>query len=289
MLSKMKEFIQLVLAIIKIYRLKRRGAFSSDGRSQVFEDRNFKRYFAQMQQIAKRFRAIRKILASKRTLLIEEDFDNEFLWLQLRMIIELATFGAVAADEQRYAAYRKTDTKNKKQYTTDGKVNKILPLLKNVNPDYFLPIPLIDSVRLDDSGRAHMEGDASFADADRLIAIHNRAGEHLHSHNPLSVTQRAKTHDMVRKSRETFLADYDYVWKVLKFHMKACLIFDENTGLPTHRSEPDLVWMVHFDESKKGTGVMMHRGNFSTISASDRDEPDTANDSQTSSLGIEKL
>jgi hypothetical protein len=286
MISQMKEFIQTVLAFIKIYRLKRRGAFRSDGRSQVYEDRNFKRYFAQMQEIAKRFRAIRKILASKRALLTEEDFDNEFLWLQLRMIIELATFGAVAADEQRYAVYRQTI--NKKHYTTDGKVNKILPLLKDVNPDYFLPIPLIASVRLDDSGVAHVQGDASFVDADRLIEIHNRAGEHLHSRNPLSATQRAKTHDMVRMSRETFLADYDYVWKILKFHMKACLIFDENTGLPTHRSKPDLVWMVHFDESKKGAGVMMHRGNFSIISASDRDEPGAANEPQTSSLGIEK-
>lgn len=217
-----------------------------------------------MQQIAKRFRAIRKILASKRTLLIEEDFDNEFLWLQLRMIIELATFGAVAADEQRYAMHRQTINKSK-HYTSDGKVNKILPLLKAVSPDYFLPIPLADSLRLDDSGVAHVQGNASFADVDCLIEIHNRAGEHLHSHNPLSATQRAQTLDMVRMSRETFLKDYAYVWNLLKTHAKACLIFDENSGLPTDRAEPDLFWIVHFEESEKSAGVMMHRSDSGRI------------------------
>lgn len=254
----LQESLQFIRAVIRIYKLKRRGAFKSTGRARIENDRNYKLYLFQMQQISKRFRTIRQILASKSTLLTDEDFDNEVLWLQLRMIIELTTFGAVAADEQHYAALRKNPN-NTKPYTSDGKINKILPLLKTLNADYYLPIPLVDNVTLDDTGVAHIRGDASHADADRLIEIHNRAGEHLHSPNPLSSKQRIKTLDRVAKSRATFLADYIYVWRVLKFHMKACLIFDENTGLPKDRSNPDLFWIVYFDESKRGTGVMMYR------------------------------
>lgn len=271
MFLHIKEFVQTALAIIRLYRLKRLGVFNTDKVVYIQEDRNFERYFAQMQEIAKRFLAIRRILASKRTVLTEEDFDNEFLWLQLRMIIELATFGAVAADEQRYAMYRQTV--NKKHYTADGKVNKILHSLKAVSPDYFLPIPLVDNVVVEDSGVVKLNADALvYADVDRLIEVHNRAGEHLHSRNPLSAEQRGKTLNMMRESRETFLEDHAYIWSILKFHMKACLIFDENTCLPTERSEPNLFWFVYFDETKKGIDVMMHRGNPSSAIAPKTDE-----------------
>ena len=253
----MQQLLGNLLGLLKMYRLKRRGVFSTARDRRVQPDRNFKRYFALMQQISMRFRAIRRILASRVALLRNDDLDNEVLWLQLRMIIELATFGAVAADEKGYAA-RRIDARNPKSYTEDGKVNKILPTLKSVSPDFYLPIPLEDAVRLDDAGTFHVKS-KTFADAERLIQIHNRAGEHLHAHNPLSAEKRAENEARVKASRQAFLEDYAFVWNVLKIHLKACLIFDEVSGHPIDHENPDLFWFVIFDESMRGPGVTMFR------------------------------
>ncbi|NYH22881.1 hypothetical protein [Paraburkholderia bryophila] len=253
----MQQMLGNLLGLLKMYRLKRRGVFSTAPDRRVQPDRNFKRYFALMQQISVRFRAIRRILSSRAALLRNDDLDNEVLWLQLRMIIELATFGAVAADEKGYAA-RRMDARNPKSYTEDGKVNKILPALKSVSPIFYLPIPLEDAVMLDDAGTFHLNNDSTtFADADRLIQIHNRAGEHLHAHNPLSAKKHAENTARVKASRQAFLEDYAFVWSVLKIHMKACLVFDEASGQPLDRENPDLFWFVYFDESMRGPGVTM--------------------------------
>jgi len=258
----MQQLLGNLLGLLKIYRLKRQGMFSTALDHRVQEDRNFERYFSLMQQISMRFRAIRRILASRTALLRNEDLDNEVLWLQLRMIIELATFGAVAADEKGYAA-RRMDARNPKGYAEDGKVNKILPMLKVVSPVFFLPIPLEDAVGLDDAGTFRVKSkNMSFADADRLIQIHNRAGEHLHAHNPLSAERRADNAARVTASRQTFLEDYAVVWSVLKIHMKACLVFDETSGQPIDHENPDLFWFVHFDKSMRGPGVTMFRSSL---------------------------
>lgn len=257
----MRQMLGNLLGLLKIYRLKRRGMFSTAPDRLVQPDRNFKRYFALMKQISMRFRAIRRILASRQALLRNDDLDNEVLWLQLRMIIELATFGAVAADEKGYAA-RRMDARNPKSYTEDGKVNKILPTLKSVNPVFYLPIPLEDAVMLDDAGMFHVKNKKTFADAKRLIQIHDRAGEHLHAHNPLSAEKRAENAARVKASRQVFLEDYAFVWSVLKIHIKACLVFDEASGQPIDYENPDLIWIVYFDESMRGPGVTMFRGSL---------------------------
>lgn len=255
----MQKILANLRGLLKMYRLKRRGFFSSSFGQQIQPDRNFRLYFSLMQRISMRFRAIRRILGSRASLLRNDDLDNEVLWLQLRMIIELATFGAVAADEKAYAALR-TNAKNPKSHTEDRKVNKILPTLKSVSPFFYLPIPMEDTVELSDTGMFHVKTSSeTFADADRLIEIHNRAGEHLHAHNPLSAEKRAENVARVKASRRAFLEDYDFVWSVLKIHMKACLVFDEESGLPIKHENPELYWFVVFDESKRGPGVTMLR------------------------------
>lgn len=257
--TPMQQLLGNLLGLLKMYRLKQRGVFATAPDPRVQPDRNFKRYLALMLQISMRFRTIRRILKSKAALLSNGDLDNEVLWLQLRMIIELATFGAVAADEKGYAA-RRVDARNPKSYTEDGKVNKILPTLKSVSPVFYLPIPLEDAVMLDDAGTFHVNSKSTtFADADRLIQIHNRAGEHLHAHNPLSAEKRAENAARVKASRQAFLEDYAFVWGVLKIHMKACLVFDEASGQPIDCEYPDLFWFVYFDESMRGPGVTMLR------------------------------
>ena len=78
-----------------------------------------------MVEVKQRFRAIDRILGAKKPRTLTEEFDNEFMWLQIRKIVELVVFGGIMADEQRYAALR-AEVKDS-DYTQDWKVNKILP------------------------------------------------------------------------------------------------------------------------------------------------------------------
>lgn len=55
-----------------------------------------------MVEVKQRFRAIDRILGAKKPRTLTEEFDNEFMWLQIRKIVELVVFGGIMADEQRY-------------------------------------------------------------------------------------------------------------------------------------------------------------------------------------------
>ncbi len=65
-------------------------------------------YKNSMIEVKRRFLAIDRILGAKkgkpRTL--NEEFAGEFVWLQLRKIVELVAFGGIMADERRYATIR---------------------------------------------------------------------------------------------------------------------------------------------------------------------------------------
>ena len=64
------------------------------------------RYHAAMVEVKRRLRAITRIQGAKKPRTLTLDTDNEFMWLQVRKIVELVTFGGVMADEARYAALR---------------------------------------------------------------------------------------------------------------------------------------------------------------------------------------
>lgn len=66
-------------------------------------------YRREMLEVKRRFLAIDRILGAKKPRTYNADFDNEFIWLQLRKVVELITFSAIAADEARYAAKRSKD------------------------------------------------------------------------------------------------------------------------------------------------------------------------------------
>jgi len=59
-----------------------------------------------MIEVKRRFLAIDRVLGAKKPRTLNEEFDGEFMWLQLRKIVELVAFGGIMADEQRYAALR---------------------------------------------------------------------------------------------------------------------------------------------------------------------------------------
>jgi len=207
-------------------------------------------YLRQMQEVSVRFAAIRRITESRKPSNVRTELDNEFLWLQLRMVVELIAFGGITADQERYAALRAEVLKNP-DYTRDGKVNRILPELAKISP-HFLPIAISDQAAKDEKDIWHFEGTSDVAELMRLIEIHERAGEHLHTDNPFSPGKRAETVRRLRDSRETFLTDYSYIWNVLKSHAKVCLEFNRAVDKPTEAANPQRVWLVQFDKPKKG-------------------------------------
>ena len=213
------------------------------------------RYLRQMQEISVRFAAINRIIDSTKPKNVRTELDNEFLWLQLRTVVELMAFSGIAADQERYAALRAEVLKNP-DYTRDGKVNKILPELAKISP-HFLPISLAEHADRDERGRLRLEKTSYVAELTKLIDIHERAGENLHADNPFSPAKRSETVERLRRSRETFLADYAYVWGVLKFHAKVCLEFDIAVHKPAELANAERIWLVQFDRPRKGHVSML--------------------------------
>ena len=129
-------------------------------------------YARQMQEISVRITAINRITESRKPNNVRTELDNEFLWLQLRMIVELMAFGGITADESRYAALRAEVLKNP-DYTRDGKVKKILEALSQVTP-HLLPIPLPDTAVRDARGVLHFAAWPDRSDA-RTVRRDSRA------------------------------------------------------------------------------------------------------------------
>jgi hypothetical protein len=67
------------------------------------------------------------------------EFDDEFMWLQLRQIVELVAYSAIAADEARYAELRQEQDKNA-DYHVDSKPAKVLKHLSQISPPFFAEV-----------------------------------------------------------------------------------------------------------------------------------------------------
>jgi hypothetical protein len=212
-------------------------------------------YLRQMQEISVRFASMNRIIEARKPNNVRTELDNEFLWLQLRMVVELVAFSGITADQERYASLR-AEVLNNPDYTRDGKVNKILPALAKISP-HFLPIPISNQATKDEAGSLHLERGSEAAELSRFIEIHERAGEHLHTDNPFSPSKRSESIERLSTSRERFLADYAYVWGVLKVHAKVCLEFDCTVDKPTQPANAERVWLVQFDAPKKGHVSML--------------------------------
>jgi hypothetical protein len=198
-----------------------------------------------MIEVKRRFLAIDRILGTKkgkpRTL--NEEFDNEFMWLQVRKIIELVAFGGVMADEQRYAAIR-AEAKDNPDYKRDWKVGSILKKLAEITPHY-LPVPIGDLLPLPDGRNHFLKGDEEQT-LERFVTIYNDAGDHLHVPNPFAFETLADFQRRLETSRECLKVEVRYLKKVLWNHAKIGLEFDGVTDSPRHVGNPDTAWIVHF-------------------------------------------
>jgi hypothetical protein len=196
-----------------------------------------------MVEVKQRFQAIDRILGAKKSRTLTEEFDNEFMWLQIRKIVELTVFGGVMADEARYAALRAEAPKNP-DYTRDSKVNTILPKLAEITPHY-LPRPLGEMTSLEDGTKHFLEGKEQET-IDRFLHIFNLAGLHLHVPNPLGFETLAEFHTLRLASREELEVELSYLKGVLWQHVKIGLLFDPTVDKPRDNANPDNAWLVYF-------------------------------------------
>ena len=195
-----------------------------------------------MVEVKQRFRAIDRILGAKKPRTLTEEFDNEFMWLQIRKIVELVVFGGIMADEQRYAALRAAVKDS--DYTQDWKVNKILPKLAQITPHY-LPRPLGEMITMDDGTKHFLEGKEQQT-IDRFLQIYDRAGEHLHAPNPMGFEVLAAFHERRLVSRKEITVEIAYLKGILWEHVKLSVLFDPAVDKPRDEANPDNAWLVSF-------------------------------------------
>ena len=181
-------------------------------------------YFNQMVEVKRRFVAIDRILGAKKgkSRTLSEDTDNEFMWLQIRKIIELVTYSAIASDLERYSALR-AQTNGKVE--DDRKATKILNRLSGINPK-FMPAPLGNMVQQPD-GSKHFEGleEAKQATLNRFTDLFNEASEHLHTPNPYGADAQTLEQTQREGSRARVIEAFEYLKTALWSHYKVGLEF----------------------------------------------------------------
>jgi len=197
-------------------------------------------YLEAMIEVKRRFRAADRIIGAKRPRTLTKNFDDEVLWLHIRRIVELVTFGGMLADELRYAALR-AQTPMNADHTQDWKVNTILPKLQQITPLH-LPVSIGPFRQMPDGTWNFLGGEETLSH-DRVIEIYNVAGQHLHTRNPLSV--EAPRDAGALSVRDLAVAELTYLKKTLWQHAKIGLAYEGADG-PTTSTNHDSAWIVRF-------------------------------------------
>jgi hypothetical protein len=211
-------------------------------------------YFNQMKEVKRRFEAIDRILGAKKgkSRTLSEDTDNEFMWLQIRKIIELVTYSAIASDLERYSALR-AQTKNGRT-EDDQKATKILNRLSGINPT-FMPVPLGKMVQQPDGSR-HFEGleEAKQGTLLRFTDLFNEASEHLHTPNPYGADAQTLEQTQRAGSRARIVEAFEYLKTALWSHFKIGLEFKSGSD-PKALDEFKGGYIVGFNKLEE-TGVV---------------------------------
>ena len=203
-------------------------------------------YRDHMVEAKRRFRAIDRILGAKKPRTLTSEFDDEFMWLQLRQIIELVAYSAIAADEERYAALRQEQDKNA-DYRADGKPAKVLRNLEKISP-HFLP-KSIGPVTHKPDGTKHFEHGPEVAVLKRLLEIHETAGQHLHAINPFNGTDITNLRTRLAAARGRIETETEYLKGVLWNHAKVGLKFQPGAA-PRELANAEQAWVVNFGPSE---------------------------------------
>lgn len=205
-----------------------------------------KLYFHHMLEVKRRFLAIDRILGAKRgtSRTLNSETDDEFMWLQVRKIIELVTYSAIASDLDRYTALR-AQSNNKVE--DERKAPKILTRLSGINPR-FMPLPLGQMTVLD-NGIQRFEGVelSQRATLDRMKDIFDEASKHLHAANPYVEDARELEQAQRNGSRVRLLEAKQYLKAALWDHYKIGLEFKSGDD-PKGLDNPKTAYIIYMQK-----------------------------------------
>ena len=214
-------------------------------------------YRDHMIEVKRRIRAIDRILGAKKPRTLTAEFDDEFMWLQLRQIVELVAYSAIAADEERYAALRQEQDKNA-DYRVDSKPAKVLKHLSQISP-HFLPKSLGVMVPQSD-GTKHFESGSEVAVLERFLDIHDTAGKHLHAINPFNEGDVKDLKVRLAAARRRIGTETRYLKGVLWDHAKVGLQFQPGAS-PRELENAEQAWIVKFGApDADGIQMMLAKG-----------------------------
>ena len=214
-------------------------------------------YFNQMVEVKWRLKAALRILGAKKPLTLNLDADNEAAMLLVRKIVELITFSAIVADEQRYQRSRELDAREDQRdhgnYTLDWKAPDILQRLAKISP-HFLPRPIGSFVTVSD-GMTHFSDGKAKITHDRLIELYKSTGGYLHISNLYKVNAADIERRKRTEARALLIKEVTWLESVIWNHGKIGLAWDPNSD-PTAPDRPDQAWIVSFG-SKESDQIRM--------------------------------
>ncbi len=208
-------------------------------------------YRSMMLEIKIRFQAIDKIFNSEGNTTLLMSLDSEFVFLQIRKIVELISFSAVLCDKNRYAHFRKAEGEaNERDH---GKIEKdwnagvILKKLKNISP-HFMPIPISNPVKADENPCHIDRASDVVATHSRLIEIYKNCGGFMHVPNPFGedylehVEKHRNKYSLSLDKAKSFVS---YLKSLIWHHTAISLAWHEGAN-PTENANPNTAWIVNF-------------------------------------------
>jgi hypothetical protein len=208
-------------------------------------------YHSMMLEIKIRFRSIDEIFNRKGTVTSLDPLDSEFVFLQIRKIIELIAFSAVLCDKNRYAEFRKIEgeasEKDHGKYEKDWNAREILKKLNNISP-HFMPIPLSKPAKTGEN-RYHFDRAPNVvATHSRLIEIYKSCGRFMHVPNPFGegyLEHVEKHREKCRSSTAEAKRFVTYLKSLIWHHAAIGLVWREGAN-PTENANPKSAWIVDF-------------------------------------------
>lgn len=204
-----------------------------------------------MLEIKIRFQAINKILNSEGSVTLLESLDSEFVYLQIRKIVEIIAFSAVLCDEKRYETFRTNEGESNKkdhgQYDRDWNARVILNKLNNISP-HFMPIPI--SKRTETGlNTYHFDKDPDvIATHTKLIEIYKYCGGFMHIPNPFVkdyLKHVEKHREKYRSSAKQANNFVGYLKSLIWYHAAIGLEWHDGAN-PTENANPKSAWIVDF-------------------------------------------
>lgn len=199
------------------------------------------RYHTAMVEVKRRLRTILRILGAQNRRRPATEDDIEFMWLQVRKIVELVAFAGVSPDAPRYARLRGDDSDGT-GYAHRWRVYEILACLANMT-DHFLPIP-ISGVRVMEDGRWQFDAGKEQEVLERFFQIYERACEHLQVPSPFGRAALSVRLHPLDESRALLVEDVDFLTGLLWTHVKLGL--DLDGGESPEAGGPITAWLVRF-------------------------------------------